>query len=242
MSGHSKWNNIKRRKEAVDQKKGKVFTKIGREIQVAVKEGGPNPDENSALQAAVARARSFNMPNDNIKRAIANASSSDMSNFVRINYEGYGPAGVAIIVKALTDNRNRTAGEVRHIFDKYGGNLGKDGSVSFQFENKGSLILDKEKYADEDQVMLDAMEAGCSDFTSDEDFYEVTTTPEDYNQVLKSMSDAGYEFADVSVGPQPIVSVSVTAEEDIEKLEKLLEQLEEIDDVQDVFHNWDNEE
>lgn len=242
MSGHSKWNNIKKRKEAVDQKKGKIFTKLGREIQVAVKEGGPNIDENSALQAAVTRAKSFNMPNDNIKRAIANASASDLSNFVRIDYEGYGPAGVAIIVKALTDNRNRTAGEVRHIFDKYGGNLGKDGSVSFQFENKGSLILDKEKCSDEEQVMLDAMEAGCSDFDTGEDYYEISTSPEDYNQVLKTMSDAGYEFADLSVGPQPIVSVKVETPEEIEKLENLLERLEEIDDVQDVFHNWDNAE
>ncbi len=242
MSGHSKWNNIKKRKEAVDQKRGKVFTKLGREIQIAIREGGANPDENSALQAAIARARSFNMPNDTIKRAIENASNTNINDFSRIDYEGYGPAGVAIIVKALTDNRNRTAGEVRHIFDKYGGNLGKDGSVSFLFENKGVLIIDKEKYADEDQVMLDAMDAGCSDFDTTDEYYEIQTTPEDYNQVLQHLTEAGYEFIDVSLGPQPITTAQVENEEDVENLEKLLEKLEEIDDVQDVFHNWENEE
>ncbi len=242
MAGHSKWNNIKKRKEAVDQKKGKIFTKLGREIQLAIREGGANPDENSALQAAITRARSFNMPNDTIKRAIDNASNTNLNDFVGINYEGYGPAGVAIIVKALTDNRNRTAGEVRHIFDKYGGNLGKDGSVSFQFENKGILIIDKEKYNDEEQVMMDAMEAGCSDFATSEEYYEIQTSPEDYNDVLQQLTEANYEFVDVSVGPQPVVMAQVDQEEDIEKLEKLLEKLEEIDDVQEIFHNWENEE
>ncbi len=238
MSGHSKWNNIKKRKEAVDQKRGKIFTKLGREIQVAIKEGGPNPAENTALQAAISRAKSYNMPNDTIKRAIDNAANSDASAFTRIDYEGYGPAGVAIIVQALTDNRNRTAGEVRHIFDKYGGNLGKDGSVSFQFEKRGELILEKEKYPDEDQVMLDAMEAGCQDIVTSEDYYEIITKAEDYNRVLQQLSTAGYEFADLSVGPQPLVTVEVDSEEDRENLEKLIDRLEEVDDVQEVFHNW----
>ena len=237
MSGHSKWNNIKKRKEAVDAKKGKIFTKLGREIQVAIKEGGPNPEENYNLQTAIARAKSFNMPNDTIKRAIDNAANVNDNDFVQINYEGYGPAGIAIIVEALTDNRNRTAGEIRHIFDKYGGNLGKDGSVAFLFERKGILIIEKEKYPDEDQVMLDAMEAGCSDFTVSDEFYEIETEPEEYHMVLRSLTEKRYEFVDLSLGPQPIVSNELDSAEDIEKLEKLLEKLEENDDVQEVYHN-----
>ncbi|NLJ93907.1 MAG: YebC/PmpR family DNA-binding transcriptional regulator [Clostridiaceae bacterium] len=238
MAGHSKWNNIKRRKAAVDAKKGKVFTKLGREIQVAIKEGGPDPEKNYSLQAAITRAKSFNMPNDTINRAIENATNPNTADFNEITYEGYGPAGIAIIVETLTDNRNRTAGEIRHVFDKYGGNLGKDGSVNFLFERKGTLILDRSKYQDADQVMLDAMEAGCSDFIESDEYYEIETTVEDYHEVLNNLTELKYEFVDVTLGPEAIIANEVEAAEDIEKLEKLLEKLEENDDVQDVFHNW----
>ncbi|HZJ69135.1 MAG TPA: YebC/PmpR family DNA-binding transcriptional regulator [Candidatus Eisenbacteria bacterium] len=242
MAGHSKWNNIKKRKEAVDQKRGKIFTKLGREIQVAIKEGGPNPEENFTLQAAIARARSYNMPNDTIKRAIDNATSSNASDFTSVTYEGYGPAGVAVMVKALTDNRNRTAGEVRHIFDKYDGNLGKDGSVSFQFASKGNLILEKEKYQDEDKVMMDALEAGCDDIEISEEIYEIVTSPENHNEVVQYLTKAGYEFADIFLGPQALTYTKVETVEDEEKLKKMLDKLEELDDVQDVFHNWEQRE
>lgn len=243
MAGHSKWNNIKRRKEAVDAKRGKIFTKIGREISVAVKEGGPNPDENYALQAAITKARSVNMPNDNIKRSIDNASgASGSSDFVEMTYEGYGAGGVAVMVRALTDNRNRTAGEVRHLFDKFGGNLGKDGSVAFQFETKGSLILDKQKYPDEDQVMMDALDAGCEDIENSDDYYEIITAPTEYHVVMRTLSKSGYEFADVSLGPEPITFATLTDPEQIEKVEKLIDNLEDIDDVQDVYHNLEETE
>ncbi|MDI9490171.1 MAG: YebC/PmpR family DNA-binding transcriptional regulator [Clostridiaceae bacterium] len=243
MAGHSKWNNIKRRKEAADQKRGKIFTKLGREIQVAVREGGPDPEENFALQSAIARARSYNMPNDNIKRSIDNASGAGGGEeFVQVTYEGYGAGGVAVMVRTLTDNRNRTAGEVRHVFEKYGGNLGKDGSVAYQFENKGSLIIAKDKYPDEDQVMLDALDAGCEDIEISDDYYEVVTDPSEYHKVLQGLTAAEYEFADVSLGPEAMTFAQLTDPDQIEKIEKLLDGLEEIDDVQDVFHNWEQEE
>lgn len=243
MAGHSKWNNIKRKKEAADQKRGKIFTKLGREIQVAVREGGPDPEENFALQSAITRARSYNMPNDNIKRSIDSASGAgDATNFTQVIYEGYGSGGVAIMVWTLTDNRNRTAGEVRHIFEKNGGNLGKDGSVAFLFERKGSLILSKEKYPEEDQVMLEALEAGCEDIEISDDFYEIITSPSEYNSVLRTLTTAGYEFEDVSLGSHPMTYAQLEDVDQIENLEKLLDGLEEIDDVQDVYHNWEQEE
>lgn len=243
MAGHSKWSNIKRRKEAVDAKRGKIFTKIGREISVAVKEGGPDPEMNFALQSAIERARAYNMPNDNIKRSIDNALGvSGGSDFTEITYEGYGAGGVAVMVRALTDNRNRTAGEVRHLFEKFGGNLGKDGSVAFQFETKGNLILAKDKYSDEDQVMIDALDAGCEDIEISDDFYAVITAPNNYHQVMQTLSKAGYNFEDVSLGPEPITFVTLTEAEQIEKVERLIESLEDIDDVQDVYHNLEESE
>lgn len=240
MSGHSKWNNIKRRKGAADAKKGKIFTKLGREIQLAVKQGGPDPELNRALQDAIDRAKSNNMPNDSINRSIKKAAGQDGSeDYVEVIYEGYGPSGVAVMVRTLTDNRNRTAGEVRHLFDKFGGNLGTNGCVAFQFEKKGSLVLERERYEDEEQVMMDALEAGAEDMEASEEFYEITTDADTYHDVVDELKKHGYEFADMSVGPVATTYTSVDDPEVVEQLEKLIEALEDADDVQDVYHNWD---
>lgn len=240
MSGHSKWNNIKRRKEAQDAQKGKIFTKFGREIQLAVREGGPDPASNATLADAIARAKANNMPNTNIERSIDRAMGGGMGEIEHVTYEGYGPGGVAVMARVLTDNRNRTAGEVRHLFDKYGGNLGTSGCVAFQFQNKGSFILEREKYPDEEKVMMDALEAGADDFVTAEEGYEITTQPADYATVRDTLTEQGYEFADMSLGPVATSFVSVTDEEQVEDLEKLIEALEDNDDVQDVYHNWDD--
>ena len=185
MAGHSKWNNIKRRKGAVDAERAQIFTKLGREIHLAVRHGGPDPETNRALRDAIARAKASNMPNDNISRSIAKASgAADGDNFEEVLYEGYGPGGVAVMVRTLTDNRNRTAGDIRHFFDKFGGNLGTKGSVSYQFETKGSLILDKELFDDEEAVMLSALEAGADDVVADDEMIEILTTPDDYETCL----------------------------------------------------------
>lgn len=243
MAGHSKWNNIKRRKEIVDSKRGKIFTKLGREIVVAVKAGGANPETNSSLADAVARAKANNMPNDSIQRSINKADKSgEGDNFEDVLYEGYGPGGVAIMVRTLTDNRNRTAGDVRHIFDKYGGNLGTNGCVSFQFERKGSLILDREIYTDEDQVFLDALEFGAEDIETTEEMFEIVTSPEEYHRIREGLTKKGYEFSDVSLAPQPLNWIDLNEEEQIQQMEKLVEAMEDHDDVQDVYHNWNQEE
>ncbi|HHU07067.1 MAG TPA: YebC/PmpR family DNA-binding transcriptional regulator [Clostridiaceae bacterium] len=242
MAGHSKWSNIKRRKEAVDSKRGKIFTKLGREIAVAVKAGGPNPETNSSLADAIARAKANNMSNDSIQRSISKADKSgEGDDFEDVLYEGYGPGGVAIMVRTLTDNRNRTAGDVRHIFDKYGGNLGTHGCVAFQFERKGSLILDREVYADEEQVFLDALELGAEDIEATEEMFEIITAPEEYHKVREGLTESGYEFSDVSLAPQPLNWVDLNDEEQIQQMEKLIEAMEDHDDVQDVYHNWNQE-
>ncbi len=239
MAGHSKWNNIKRRKEAQDAQKGKIFTKFGREIQVAVKEGGPDPEQNASLKDVVTRAKANNMPNANIERAIKKAMGGGMGELEAVTYEGYGPGGVAVMARVLTDNRNRTAGEVRHLFDKYGGNLGTTGCVAFQFNNKGSLILERDKYPDEETVMMDALEAGAADLESSEEGYEILTDPADYHSVRDTLTEQGYEFADMSLGPVATSFVAVSDAEQTEELEKLIAALEDNDDVQDVYHNWD---
>ena len=241
MSGHSKWSNIKRKKEASDAAKGAVFTKIAKEIAVAVKAGGPDPDGNSRLKDVIAKAKAANMPNDNINRAIKKAAGAgEGDDYEEITYEGYGPGGVAVIVKTLTNNRNRTAGDVRHLFDKHGGNMGVSGSVSFLFEDKGTIVISKEEYEDEDQVMSDALDAGAEDFAAEEECYEITTAPEDYYTVRDTLEEKGYVFLDSSLGPVPVTYSQITDPAVLEQFEKMLDKMDENDDIQEVFHNLDN--
>lgn len=242
MAGHSKWSTIKRKKGAIDQARAKIFTKLGREIQVAVKNGGPDPTSNPRLKDVIAKAKSNNMPNDNIQRSIQKAAGSgDGDNFDEITYEGYGPNGVAVIVRTLTDNKNRTAGEVRHAFDKNGGNLGTAGSVSFMFEEKGSIVIDKEQIEDEDQLIMDALEAGSDDVISEDEYYLIYTAPADFASVKEQLEQQAYQLEDAVVEPVPNTWVSVEDEAVCQSLRKMLDMLEDSDDVQDVYHNWENE-
>ncbi|MDO5015463.1 MAG: YebC/PmpR family DNA-binding transcriptional regulator [Eubacteriales bacterium] len=240
MSGHSKWNNIKRRKGAQDAAKGKIFTKLGREIQLAVKQGGPDPATNRTLEDVIAKAKANNMPNDTINRSIKKASGSDAEEYEEIIYEGYGEGGVAIMVRCLSNNRNRTAGEVRHLFGKYNGNLGENGCVSFMFENVGYMILDRERYTDEDTVMMEAIEAGADDVVAHPDYFEVLTSPSDYHEVHHAMQDMGYEFMDSGLEYRPLNYVQVPDEGVRVSVENLLEALDDFDDVTDVFHNMED--
>ncbi len=241
MSGHSKWNNIKRKKEKTDGAKAKVFTKIGRELAVAVKEGGSgDPNVNAKLKDCIAKAKAANVPNENIDRIIKKAmGDGDDTKYENITYEGYGPNGVAVIVETLTDNRNRTAGDVRHYFDKFGGNLGTSGCVSFLFAQKGVLIIEKEGY-DEDKVMEDCLEAGASDFQADEDVFEIYTEPDDFSGVLSDLENKKYEFVSAEVEMVPNTYTTLTDPDSALKMQKLLDALEDNDDVQNVWHNWDN--
>ena len=240
MSGHSKWNNIKRKKEKTDGAKAKVFTKIGRELAVAVKQGGgPDPNSNSKLKDCIAKAKAANVPNDNIERIIKKAAGDgNADNYESITYEGYGPNGVAVIVETLTDNRNRTAADVRHFFDKFGGNLGTTGCVGFLFEQKGVLVVDRED-RDEDAVMEDALEAGASDFRADEDVFEIYTEPDDFSAVLEDLQAKNYEFETAEIQMVPSTYTARPSEEACAKMQKLLDALEDDDDVQNVWHNWD---
>ena len=239
MSGHSKWNNIKRKKEATDGAKAKIFTKIGREIAVCVKEGGGDPNNNSKLRDLIAKAKSNNVPNDNIDRIIKKAmGDGDKTNYESNVYEGYGPSGVAVIVETLTDNKNRTAGDVRHYFDKFGGNLGTTGCVSFMFSDKGIVIVENTGL-DEDQVMEDVFDAGASDFTMDEDSIEIETEPNDVSAVREALTSKGYNVLSAEVEKIPATYTTLTDEDDIKKMGLLLEHLEDNDDVQNVYHNWD---
>jgi len=241
MSGHSKWSNIKNKKGKMDAQRGAVFTKLGREIAIAVREGGADPAGNSRLKDVIAKAKAVNMPNDNISRSIKKAAGdSQTDNYEEIWYEGYAPEGVAVIVKALSDNRNRTAADVRHIFDKNGGNLGTTGCVSFMFAKKGTIIISKEDYPDEEKVMMDALESGAEDMQEEEEVFEVTTAPEDYYTVKDALEAKGYEFLDSSLGLVPENWVSASDEETVLKIEKLIDMLDEHDDVQEVFHNFEN--
>ena len=240
MSGHSKWSNIKNKKGKADAQRGAVFTKLGRELAIAVKNGGPDPSGNSRLKDVIAKAKAANMPGDNISRSIKKAAgSSDADNFEEIRYEGYGAAGVAVIVNTLTDNRNRTAADVRHIFDKFGGNLGTTGCVSFMFEEKGTIIVSREDFADEDQVMLDSLEAGAEDVGNEEEVYEITTSSADYYAVKDALESKGYTFLDSSLGMVPNTWTTVTDEDTQNKLERMIELLEDHEDVKEVFHNFD---
>ena len=240
MSGHSKWNNIKRKKEKADGAKAKIFTKIGRELTVAVKEGGSaDPNANSKLKDCIAKAKAANVPNDNIERIIKKAAGEgNADNYENITYEGYGPSGVAVIVETLTDNRNRTAADVRHAFDKYGGNLGTNGCVSFMFKQKGVIVIERED-RDEDTVMMDALEAGGADFSADEDVFEITTEPDDFSGVLEDLEKKGYEFVSAEVEMVPDTYTAIADPEIQEKMQKMLDLLEDSDDVQNVWHNWD---
>ena len=240
MSGHSKWNNIKRKKEKTDGQRAKIFTKIGREIAVAVKEGGSaDPSANSKLKDAIAKAKANTVPNDNIDRIINKAAGDgNADNYEALQYEGYGPSGVAVIVETLTDNRNRTAGDLRHYFDKYGGNLGQTGCVSFMFKQKGILAIEAEG-RDEDKVMEDALEAGAADFSTDGDVLEITTEPDDFSAVRENLEAKGYEFVSAEVEMVPDVYTAIDDPELQAKMEKLLDILEDNDDVQNVWHNWD---
>ena len=241
MSGHSKWSTIKRKKEKTDGARAKVFTKIGRELAVAVREGGgADPASNSKLRECIAKAKANNVPNDNIERIIKKAAgSNDASNYEAITYEGYGPCGIAVIVETLTDNRNRTAGDVRHYFDKYGGNLGTQGCVSFMFTQKGLIVIEKEDN-DEDKLMEDALEAGAEDFSTEEtDVYEIYTAPEDFGTVMEALEAKGYEFVSADVSMIPSTYTKIDDTEAAEKMQKLLDMLDDNDDVQNVYHNWD---
>jgi conserved hypothetical protein TIGR01033 len=241
MSGHSKWVNIRNRKSKVDAMRGKLFTKIGREIAIAVKSGGPDPVSNSKLRDVIAKAKACNMPNENIMRSIKKAAGEDdAANYEAIRYEGYGPNGVAVIVEALTDNRNRTAGDIRHLFDKYGGNLGATGCVSFMFEQKGQIIIARDG-RDEDEMMMIALDAGASDFNADEEYFEILTEPNDFTAVREKLEAAGFKFESAEIAMIPQTYTKLTNPEDIENMEKLLEKLEEHDDVQNVWHNWDQD-
>lgn len=241
MSGHSKWNNIKRKKGAADAKRGAIFTKLGREIQVAVRNGGADPNSNAKLKDIIAKAKSNNMPNDSINRSIQKAAGGgDGEAYEEITYEGYGPSGVAVIVRALSDNRNRTAGEVRHAFDKHGGNLGTSGCVSFMFQEKGQIYIDGEDL-EEDDVVMAALDAGAEDCENLDGAYLITTSPDDYPAVRDALEKAGLTIEESSVGPVPNTYVELSPEDAV-RMQKLIDMLEDSDDVQDVYHNWDNDD
>ncbi len=239
MSGHSKWNNIKRKKEKTDAAKAKVFTKMGREIAVIVKQGGPNPQENSRLKDAIAKAKAANVPNDNIERIIKKAAGeSGGAEYEELIYEGYGPNGVAVVVETLTDNRNRTAGDIRHYFDKCGGNLGQSGSVMFMFDRKGIIEIEAEGH-DEDEVMEAALDAGAEDFNFDGDVFEISTAPNDLGSVRDALEEKGYSFLSAEVQYVPQTTTVIEDAELQAKMEKLIDMLEENDDVQNIWHNWE---
>ena len=241
MSGHSKWHNIQKTKGAADAKRAQAFTKIAREIIVAVKEGGGgNPDSNSRLATIIAKAKAANMPNDNIKRTIEKAlGSGNTENYERVTYEGYGPSGVAVIVDAMTDNRNRTASEVRHLFDKYGGNLGATGCVSWSFDKKGVILIDNEdEELEEDEVMMDALDAGADDFESEGTVFDVYTDPDKLGAVAAAL-EGKYRFLSAQEEMVPQNYVALTSEEDVKKFQKMLDLMDDNDDIQNVWHNWE---
>ena len=242
MSGHSKYANIKHKKEKNDAAKGKIFTKIGREIAVAVKEGGgADPANNSRLRDVIAKAKVNNMPNDNIERSIKKAAGDmDANNYERVVYEGYGPNGTAIIVEALTDNKNRTASNVRSAFTKGNGNIGTPGCVSFMFDKKGQILIDREEFEmDADELMMLALDAGAEDFAEEEDSFEIITDPDSFSEVREKLEEAGIPMMEASVTMIPQTYVELTDETDIKNIQKTLDLLDDDDDVQEVYHNWE---
>ncbi|HIV96525.1 MAG TPA: YebC/PmpR family DNA-binding transcriptional regulator [Candidatus Agathobaculum stercoravium] len=243
MSGHSKWHNIAKRKGANDAKKAKIFTKIGREMAIAIKEGGSaNPEFNARLRDCIAKAKANNMPNDNIKRTLDKYSGANgQVNYEANNYEGYGVGGVAVVVETLTDNKNRTVADVRHLFDKYGAGLGATNCVSWQFDKKGVIIMERGEL-DEDTVMMQALEAGAEDFQADDNTFEIYTTPEDFSAVREALETLGYSFVEAEIEMVPQNYITLEKEEDMAQMRKLLDNLEDNDDVQAVWHNWENED
>ncbi|HRX57362.1 MAG TPA: YebC/PmpR family DNA-binding transcriptional regulator [Eubacteriales bacterium] len=238
MSGHSKWANIKNKKEKTDSQRGRIFTKIGREIAIAVKEGGADPANNSKLRDVIAKAKANNMPNDNIARSIKKAAGEGASvNYEEISYEGYGPGSMAVIVSVVTDNRNRIAAEMRHIFDKSGGNLGNSGCVAWMFDKKGLIVIERTAALDEDEVMMQALEAGAEDFVAQDDAFEVYTDPAEFSTVREALEKNGYEFISAEVQMIPQNTVAIDDAETVEKVVRFLDKLDENDDVQEVFHN-----
>ena len=241
MSGHSKWSTIKRKKEKTDNQRAKIFTKIGREIAVAVREGGADPSANSKLKDVIAKAKANNVPNDNIERIIKKAAGEGGgANYENIVYEGYGPSGIAVIVETLTENRNRTAGDMRHYFDKYGGNMGQTGCVSFMFTRQGVIAVEREGI-EEDKLMEDALEAGASDFLTEDDVYDIRTEPADFGAVRDALEAKGYSFLSAEVEYVPATYTVLTNEDDIKNMTRMLEMFEDNDDVQAVWHNWEME-
>ena len=244
MSGHSKWHNIQKTKGAQDAKRSAAFTKIAKEIIVAVKQGGSgDPNNNSRLATVIAKAKAANMPNDNIKRTIDKAlGAGNTDNYESVTYEGYGPSGVAVIVEALTDNRNRTAPEIRHYFDKYGKGMGAQGCVSWSFDRKGVIIINNEdEELDEEMVMMDALDAGAEDFEADGPVFEVTTDPDSFNDVVAALEAKGYTFVSAEIEMVPQNYIKLDSEDDIKMMTKLLDMMEDNEDVQNVWHNWDQE-
>ena len=246
MSGHSKWHNIQAKKSKPDAARAKVFTKIGKEMAIAIREGGPNPESNSKLAVLIAKAKANNVPNDNIERVIKKASGADAVAYEEITYEGYGPSGVAVIVEAATDNRNRTAGDIRHYFDKFGGNLGQVGCVSFLFATKGVIAISAldewgDRVVDGDKLMEEALEAGATDFAEEENVYEIYCEPDDLTAIADDLSAKGYSFISSEVEKVPSTYVTLSDEEDSRHMSLLLEALEENDDIVNVWHNWDEE-
>lgn len=240
MSGHSKWHNIQAKKGKADAARGKIFTKLGRELLIAVKQGGADPAGNSKLKDVIAKCKAANMPNDTINNAIKKASGEgSTATYEEIVYEGYGPCGVAVIVNANTDNRNRTAADVRHVFDKAGGNLGTSGCVSYMFNKKGIIVIEKESTTmEEEELMMLALEAGAEDFETSEEIYEITTEPSEFTTVREKLEESGLAFLEAEVQMIPTTTVALD-EAGKEKMERLIDRLEELDDVMDVYHNWE---
>lgn len=238
MSGHSKWHNIQAKKGKTDAARGKIFTKIGREIAIAVREGGSNPESNSKLKDIIAKAKANNMPNDNIQRSIKKAAGEGTGAvYEEITYEGYAPGGVAIIAQCVTDNRNRTSSDVRHIFDKHGGSLGTPGSVSYMFDNKGVIVIEKEPGMDEDEMMMTVLDAGAEDMKTSDDAFEIYTAPNDFSTVREALEKAGYAFLSADKQMIPQNTVALADEDTLTKVQKLLDMLDDNDDVTEVYHN-----
>lgn len=241
MSGHSKWKNIMHKKEKTDAQRAKIFTKIGKEISIAVKESGADPVANTKLRALIDKAKSLNVPNDNIERAIKKALGEGIT-YEEIYYEGYGPSGVAVIVFTTTDNRNRTSSELRHYFDKYGGKLGQTGCVSYMFTDCGKILILNDNKIDEDKLIEDALEAGASDVQATDEYFEISTEPNDLFTVTEALEKAGYKIESAEKDKVPSTYVTLNTEEDIKLMRQLIEHLEDNDDVQEIYHNWENDE
>jgi len=243
MSGHSKWANIKHKKEKSDSQRGKVFTRLGREIAVVVKQGGADPEGNSKLKDVIAKAKAANVPNDNIMRSIKKAAGEvNSTNYEEIIFEGYGAGGIAVIVETMTDNRNRTAGEIRHSFDKYGGNMGTTGCVAFMFNKMGLILIEKNEQIDEEKLMSEILDYGIEDFNIEDEYIEILTDPGNFSEVREALEKKGHEFVQAEVSMIPTVMTKLEDPKQVDLMNKLIESLEDLDDVLNVYHNWEMEE